>query len=254
MTILELLRSKIDDSLISSHDEATGDGTSTKFQLDNIVVYPDSYKVYVAGTLKTETTHYTLDKANGLVTFVTAPANLAEITIDYQYSDFTDAELDIFLNKYKSWVEFYLTGEDSAGLIYTTRGGAIARNTQDFAPETVSYADSASAKHQDLDGSLYDANGDILDDASPSIVSEADYIGGIFTFTTSPGTVIFKGWEHDTDSAASDLWLVCAGKATSGTVKIGDVSEQVMDKTNREFCIQQHWNVRKSKSTSARRV
>lgn len=64
-------------------DEAvgTGDGDETIFTL---AYHPSSGQtVYVDGVSKTETTHYTMDDATGVITFLAAPADGAEITASY---------------------------------------------------------------------------------------------------------------------------------------------------------------------------
>jgi uncharacterized protein (TIGR02217 family) len=78
----------------------TGDGTNTQFQLQitrtlgsksgsKKVMHPrtGTVKVYVAGALKTETTHYTVDYATGIVTFTAGniPAAAAAVTVDFDY-------------------------------------------------------------------------------------------------------------------------------------------------------------------------
>ena len=75
----------------------TGDGTTKTFQLRSThsfgsqTVYRDESKplagvlVYVNGVQQTETTHYTVNLATGIVTFVTAPADSAAITATFKF-------------------------------------------------------------------------------------------------------------------------------------------------------------------------
>lgn len=85
-----------DDQLIG-----VGDGAETDFQLIKTrtisgfskarnITLPDSGSVLIAldGVLQTETTHYTIDYATGIVTFVSPPAGgspPAQITAGYTY-------------------------------------------------------------------------------------------------------------------------------------------------------------------------
>lgn len=65
----------------------TGDGTTTVFyardsSLDRIAAFNGSPAIYVAGALRTLTTHYTQDLATGRITFVTAPTAGQALTWD----------------------------------------------------------------------------------------------------------------------------------------------------------------------------
>lgn len=83
---------------------ATGNGSNTIFQLQKTYTVPSpltSYvrtvkkpkngtvKIYKAGVLQTETTHYTVNYSTGVVTFVTAPANGNTIKAEYEYYKIT---------------------------------------------------------------------------------------------------------------------------------------------------------------------
>ena len=76
---------------------ASGDGVTVDFALPNSPVVDGSQKVYVAGTLKTEVTDYTIDNDLGLVTFVTAPVNAAAIVVNYRHTLISDADIETFL-------------------------------------------------------------------------------------------------------------------------------------------------------------
>jgi hypothetical protein len=77
-----------------------GDGTTLVFQLTNYPVLESSYTVKVGGVVKTEVTHYTLDKDTGLLTFTkgNAPADGSDnVTIDYKYVNQRDNDwMDIY--------------------------------------------------------------------------------------------------------------------------------------------------------------
>jgi hypothetical protein len=68
---------------VSPGEEAvgTGDGVETEFSLRYFPI--TSQTVYIDGSAQTETTHYTIAKDTGVITFVTAPADGAEITATY---------------------------------------------------------------------------------------------------------------------------------------------------------------------------
>jgi uncharacterized protein (TIGR02217 family) len=75
-----------DDKWVTAQAFGVGDGVTTKFQLvrdyggfvEPVVATSGTPSIYVAGTLKTLTTHYTL--VDGLVTFTTPPASGAILT------------------------------------------------------------------------------------------------------------------------------------------------------------------------------
>lgn len=72
-------------SSTTSRWEYTGDGSNTDFAVNNKFFADSDLEVYEGGVLQTLTTHYTVtgagNDAGGTVTFVSAPANNAEVTI-----------------------------------------------------------------------------------------------------------------------------------------------------------------------------
>lgn len=62
--------------------EYVGNGSQTLFSVPFDIVETGDLAVYVDGTLKTLTTHYTVDLVAGNMTFVTAPANDAVILLE----------------------------------------------------------------------------------------------------------------------------------------------------------------------------
>jgi len=72
-------------SSTTSRWEYTGDGSNTDFAVNNKFFADSDLEVYEDGVLQTLTTHYTVsgagNDAGGTVTFVSAPANNAEVTI-----------------------------------------------------------------------------------------------------------------------------------------------------------------------------
>ena len=79
------------DAAASLHVDAEyvgmGDGETKAFSLDNTPV-DGSLKLYVNGTLQTETTHFTISGAN--ITFVTAPTLNHPVTAAYDYAASSD--------------------------------------------------------------------------------------------------------------------------------------------------------------------
>lgn len=82
----------------AQYDRATalGDGATVEFEVPNSPIVTDTTKVYVNGALQTLTTHYTVDEAVGVVTFVAAPANEANIAITYKHTILSDADITTF--------------------------------------------------------------------------------------------------------------------------------------------------------------
>jgi len=80
----------------------TGDGANKEFTLDNTPV-TGSLRLYVDGTLQTETTHYTISTAT--ITFITAPGDGKQVTAAYEYAasddtfeSYDDDILEIIIN------------------------------------------------------------------------------------------------------------------------------------------------------------
>ncbi len=92
-----IVRSLTNDKPQYDRSTATGDGSTVEFKLPNAPVQDGSQSVYVAGSLQTETTHYTIDNDLGLITFVTAPSDGQAIAVTYQYTILSDDDLDTFL-------------------------------------------------------------------------------------------------------------------------------------------------------------
>jgi len=88
-----------------------GDGETKVFTLDNTPI-DGSLKLYLDGTLQTETTHYSISTAT--VTFVTAPGNNKPVTASYDYAagdntfeSYDDSLLEEAINAATKIVEDY---------------------------------------------------------------------------------------------------------------------------------------------------
>jgi hypothetical protein len=97
-TNLELLRKELADPYKSAFDQNSGDGETTVFKLSHKNVKAGSYSVYVGNDEQTETTEYSIDREEGIITFVTAPTSGVEIKVEYIFSAFSDEELTEFLS------------------------------------------------------------------------------------------------------------------------------------------------------------
>lgn len=63
-----------------------GAGNIMDWAVEDDTVDVSDVLLYIAGTLKTPTTHYTLDTDTGAVTIVTAPTSGQEVTATYKYN------------------------------------------------------------------------------------------------------------------------------------------------------------------------
>lgn len=93
------LRSEAKDLAVPTHFDFRGDGTIAVFTVDDAPILEASYVVKVAGTQKTEGADYTIDRELGAITFATAPALNAAVTIDYKCVHLTDASYIRIINE-----------------------------------------------------------------------------------------------------------------------------------------------------------
>ena len=95
-TFIGQLRNQVGDTRRRIHVDWTGDGTTTIFQMpaDTFPVLDQvgTYIIKVAGSTKTETTDYTLDKEAGTLTLNSAPTNGQAVTLDSSAVHLTDAD------------------------------------------------------------------------------------------------------------------------------------------------------------------
>ena len=138
---------------------------------------------------------------------------------DPDSADFTDDQLNVYLNKYRGYIE----------------GLALQAESTDY---LVWYS-----PYKNLD------NRSLRSDSS-TVILEATYdyddLNGIFTFTDAQTSVYLYANFYNLEETAADVWLVRAAQAKfSGDVKLGD--EVVpSDKFNRTFCIQKYWMLKTS--------
>ena len=153
---------------------------------------------------------------------------LRKLIEDESSEDYTDAELNVYLNKYRDTLDDYpLTAETDDYLVWLC----------DY-----KYLDNV-----------------VLDSATDTPIDSGDYtaddINGIYTFTAEPDplAVYIKAQYYDLYKTASDIWLVRAARCSfSGRVGLGD-EEIPADKLNREYCIQKYWDLRQSDTTEMER-
>lgn len=95
-TWITQLRKQVGDTYRRVHVDWTGDGSTSVFQMpeDTFPVLDDSttYTVKVAGTTKTENTHYTIDKSAGTLSMISTPTNGQAVAIDAVAVNLLDAD------------------------------------------------------------------------------------------------------------------------------------------------------------------
>lgn len=112
LTWINKLRCELKDNGSLRKDTWDGDASISNFSTSTAPILEDSYTVSVGGTIKTETTDYTLDKDTGLLTFLTAPVSGSDnVAMTYQavkfrdndYLEVTNDAIDYFM--WKFWRE-----------------------------------------------------------------------------------------------------------------------------------------------------
>lgn len=98
-TNIEKLRNAIADPYKYAEDTQIGDNESKLFELSHSHIKDDSYSVYINNVQQVESTHFTIDKNSGVITFIDVPTTSETIRVVYQYSAFTDDELNYYLQE-----------------------------------------------------------------------------------------------------------------------------------------------------------
>lgn len=99
LTVLQQLRLAISDKPIITRETSRGDGLAKYFRLGNSGLQTNPPpEVRIDGALKTETSDYTVNYEQGIITFVGTPAINTNIDFIYYWTIFTDEELQFFLD------------------------------------------------------------------------------------------------------------------------------------------------------------
>ncbi len=121
------LRNQVGDTRRRVHVDWTGDGTTTIFQMPDdtfpILDQAGTYIVKVAGSTKTETTDYVLDKETGTLAINSAPTAGQAITIDSSAVHITDAGWIAIINQviYSLGDDFWKEFIDTTGFTVTAQ-------------------------------------------------------------------------------------------------------------------------------------
>lgn len=100
LTDLQRVRLRIADQSSIVREIAEGDAVAKFFKLDheNVATSP-AIAVWINDVLQSDPANYTTDVANGIVTFVSAPAVNDDIVFQYYWTLFTDEEVQDFLDQ-----------------------------------------------------------------------------------------------------------------------------------------------------------
>jgi len=112
LTFINKLRTELKDFPKLQRDTFDGDGTTLLFELSKVPIKDATYVVKVAGTTKTETTHYTLDRDTGILEFTAgnAPSDASDTLVvtyksvkirDEDYLEIINDAIDHF--RWKFW-------------------------------------------------------------------------------------------------------------------------------------------------------
>jgi hypothetical protein len=100
LTTVEAVRLKTSDKSTITRDTVVGNAVDKHFKLKNSpVVASPALEVRKDGTLLIETTDYTVNLPQGIVSMVAIPATGAQLEFTYYWSIFTDDEVQYFLTE-----------------------------------------------------------------------------------------------------------------------------------------------------------
>jgi len=99
LTDVEAVRLQSGDKSVITREEGEGDGAARFFKLGhaNIFLTP-AIEVRVSGVVQTTPAQYTLNNEQGVLEFVSAPPNDADLEFTYYWSQFSDAEVQYFID------------------------------------------------------------------------------------------------------------------------------------------------------------
>lgn len=97
-TVIQQLRKKLADDYRYGNDVNTGDGSTLIFRLLHKNVRTSTIVTKVNDVLQVLDTDYTLDAERGIITFDSAPTLEHSIVVSYEYSAFSDDELNNILD------------------------------------------------------------------------------------------------------------------------------------------------------------
>lgn len=99
LTDIQRVRLKTSDRPVQQNETQTSNGAAV-LQLDSPRIDSASpVKVWVGGTLKTQTVDYSIDYDAATITFVSAPADGATVLVQYWSVMYTDEEVQSFLDE-----------------------------------------------------------------------------------------------------------------------------------------------------------
>lgn len=98
MTDLQMLRLKLGDDISSASDKVIADGEMQKAKLSHGHIVDGTLLVYIDDELQAAPANYTFDLLEGSVLFNIVPDEGKTIKASYQFSAFTDSELQELLD------------------------------------------------------------------------------------------------------------------------------------------------------------
>lgn len=96
--LIAQLRREAGDEPKSTRVGRQANGTINLFNVGKFPVIENSYTVYVSGSSKTETTHYSFDLDNGDIRLVTTPGNGIEVRSEHKYAFWRDKNWNEAIN------------------------------------------------------------------------------------------------------------------------------------------------------------
>lgn len=97
--LIQELRREYGDEPKTTRVSKQGNGSVNLFNVGRFPVVEGSYKVYVSGALKTETTDYTFDLDNGDLLINSTPANGIEVASQHKYAEWRDKNWNEAINQ-----------------------------------------------------------------------------------------------------------------------------------------------------------